>query len=74
VSGLGRRVQSRFKSAPLHVGDLCGRPANVEHRREEAVAHGPHEVRVRPQDGAQQAATKDRGEGEADEDRPSDVP
>jgi hypothetical protein len=58
----------------LHVRNLCGRPADVEHRREEAVAGGPDEVRVCPQDGAEQAATEDRGEGNAHQDGSSDVP
>jgi hypothetical protein len=58
----------------LHVRHLCGRPADVEHRREEAVTGGPDEVRVSPQDGAEQAATEDGGEGDAHQDGSSDVP
>jgi len=44
VSGHRRKVQCRFKELCLHVGNLCGRPTNVEHRCEKAVAHGPHKV------------------------------
>jgi hypothetical protein len=58
----------------LHVRNLRGRPTDVEHRREEAVPRGPHEVRVRPQNGAEKAAAEDRGEGNAHQHRSSDVP
>lgn len=49
----------REKDAYLHVRNLRGRPTDVEHRREEAVTDGPHEVRICPQNGAEQAATED---------------
>lgn len=63
-----KKREKKKKGAYLHVRNLCGRPTDVEHRREEAVADGPHEVRVCPQNGAEQAATEDRGEGNAHQD------